>query len=298
MSTFIILIDRNTPEHWEYAKNNGFWDLQKDWRGLADGDTAYFWVTGTPGRVVGRAHLTSGKRPLPSNTTHAWSPGDARRGDYHYRIDLADFEDLPKVPLQWGEVRAATGAPGRLNPVTRIPDQGVSWLLRRLGLDQVVPRPKSTPAETLAGAWWEDSDATESETELERDMRTRIEASIVIRQGQGRFRRHVLMAYGAACCITGTTLEPVLDAAHISPYKGDHTDRPDNALLLRTDVHTLFDRHLVTVTPGGVVRVAPQLISTEYGAFEGQAVQPPRHGPSPSPDSLAEHNRQCTWFTD
>ena len=100
MATYILLIDRNVPQHWEYAKTNGFWDVQKNWQGLDEGDTAYFWVTGNPGRVVGRARLISGKEPLRPDEPHAWSPEDTRRGNYRYRVHLTDFEDIPNGELR------------------------------------------------------------------------------------------------------------------------------------------------------------------------------------------------------
>jgi putative restriction endonuclease len=290
MSTYVILIDRNTPEHWEHAKRNGFWDLQKDWRGLGGDDTVYFWVTGTPGRVVGRARATGDKRPLPPDAPHAWSDGDSRRGDYHYRIDLQDFHDLD-VRISWGEVAEHADAARRLNPVTEIPQQGVSWLEHRLGL--MVADPYWKAVDGIG----EDADGFINIDALGEDRRERVPRAVVIRRGQRVFRDELLRVYGRRCVVTGTTLVALLEAAHISPYRGDQTDRAENGLLLRADIHTLFDLHLLTIDAhDDTVRLTPELQNDEtYRSLEGHRID--FHDRlRPDPTLLAKHNAQCDWL--
>jgi putative restriction endonuclease len=62
------------------------------------------------------------------------------------------------------------------------------------------------------------------------------------RLGQTAFKTLVLTAYHRRCAITGAKIQPVLEAAHIRPVSSDGEHRVDNGLLLRSDVHTLFDR--------------------------------------------------------
>jgi putative restriction endonuclease len=69
------------------------------------------------------------------------------------------------------------------------------------------------------------------------------------RPGQRIFRASLLAAYGGACAITNEHSVPVLDAAHIRPYDDDGPDRVTNGILVRTDLHRLFDDGYVTVTP-------------------------------------------------
>ncbi len=70
------------------------------------------------------------------------------------------------------------------------------------------------------------------------------------RLGQGTFRIAVTAAYGGACAVTGEHSLPVLDAAHIRPYaEQGGTHEVSNGLLLRADIHRLFDAGYVTVTP-------------------------------------------------
>lgn len=68
------------------------------------------------------------------------------------------------------------------------------------------------------------------------------------RLGQGSFRSLVLDAYQNTCAITGEHTTPVLEAAHILPYSEHGPHSVNNALLLRSDFHTLFDRGYITVT--------------------------------------------------
>ena len=79
------------------------------------------------------------------------------------------------------------------------------------------------------------------------------------RLGQGAFRVVVTDAYGRHCAVTGEKTLPVLEAAHIRPVSRGGGHRADNGLLLRSDIHTLFDRGYVTVTPDFRFRVSPRL---------------------------------------
>lgn len=71
------------------------------------------------------------------------------------------------------------------------------------------------------------------------------------RLGQGTFRALVTDNYHRRCAVTGEKALPALDAAHIRPVADGGQHRLDNGLLLRSDVHRLFDAGYVTVTPDG-----------------------------------------------
>jgi putative restriction endonuclease len=70
-----------------------------------------------------------------------------------------------------------------------------------------------------------------------------------VRVGQFAFKALVQEAYGRRCAVTGDKIVPVLQAAHIRPVSQDGENRVDNGLLLRSDVHTLFDRGYLGVHP-------------------------------------------------
>lgn len=79
------------------------------------------------------------------------------------------------------------------------------------------------------------------------------------RLGQGLFSLAVRDAYDGACAVTHEHSRPVLEAAHIMPYGRGGEHRVDNGLLLRGDLHRLFDLGYVTVTPDYVFRVGDRL---------------------------------------
>jgi len=79
------------------------------------------------------------------------------------------------------------------------------------------------------------------------------------RLGQGSFRVLVTETYERRCAITQEKALPVLQAAHIRPVTKFGQHRIDNGILLRSDVHTLFDQGYITVTPDHRVRVSQRL---------------------------------------
>ena len=96
------------------------------------------------------------------------------------------------------------------------------------------------------------------------------------RLGQHAFQAVVLDAYHRSCAITGTKIRPVLQAAHVRPLTAGGQHRLDNGLLLRSDVHTLFDRGYLAVDTRYRLQVSPRL-RTEFGngeQFYARAGQP------------------------
>lgn len=80
-----------------------------------------------------------------------------------------------------------------------------------------------------------------------------------VRIGQGAFRLMVTEAYERACAITGDHTLPVLEAAHIRPYAESGPHLVNNGLLLRADLHKLFDEGYMTVTPDYHVEISPAI---------------------------------------
>jgi putative restriction endonuclease len=122
------------------------------------------------------------------------------------------------------------------------------------------------------------------------DARKRIEAQIVVRQGGKVFRKEALKNFKGRCAISGWDVEAVLEAAHIVPHRGPHTDQADNALLLRADLHTLFDRELLNIDPETRrIQLAPALEKGPYAAFAGQQV---RLGEGVTPETFRDRLHQ------
>ena len=79
--------------------------------------------------------------------------------------------------------------------------------------------------------------------------RTELECLILRRRGQCQFRNALRTVYGDRCLVTGCTTLAVLEAAHIGTHEGKDDHRPENGLLLRADIHTLFDLDLLGINP-------------------------------------------------
>ena len=102
------------------------------------------------------------------------------------------------------------------------------------------------------------------------DARKWVMASIVQREGQREFRDVLLDAYGYKCAVTGYDAPRALEAAHIIPYQGPRTNEAGNGLLLRADLHTLFDVGMIAVDPNRMaILVNDELKRSEYRHFEG-----------------------------
>lgn len=113
------------------------------------------------------------------------------------------------------------------------------------------------------------------------------------RVGQQRFRDAMFERFGTTCAITGAQPREVLDAAHLYSYANQGEHHLDGGLLLRADVHRLFDRLLVTIDPHTWrSAVAPPLLA-RYPALD-RLDSAPLQVPAelrPSADLLAEHHQ-------
>ncbi|MFQ5511988.1 MAG: HNH endonuclease [Candidatus Krumholzibacteriia bacterium] len=119
------------------------------------------------------------------------------------------------------------------------------------------------------------------------------------RLGQGAFRVLVTDAYERRCAITGERTLPVLQAAHIKPFAESGPNRVDNGLLLRSDLHILFDRGFLTIDKDHRVEVSRRIREEyengrDYYALRGKQLQvvPANYAERPSPDFVAWHNEE------
>lgn len=107
--------------------------------------------------------------------------------------------------------------------------------------------------------------------ELTRDERSYRQKRIAMRQGQQRFRESLITAYRGSCAVSGCSVEPVLQAAHIIDYRGTRSNDPRNGLLLRSDIHTLFDRGLIGINPDTLmIDVGSQIARSSYASLDSR----------------------------
>lgn len=122
------------------------------------------------------------------------------------------------------------------------------------------------------------SKLTEADRSLRRTLR-----SVLDRRGQPEFRRKLLAAYGGKCCVTGSMVEDVLEAAHIVPYATSGDNDTANGLLLRSDIHTLFDLGLLDVRSDYLINLHDALLASEYNNLQALFIKlpaDPQHLPS------------------
>ena len=119
------------------------------------------------------------------------------------------------------------------------------------------------------------------------------------RLGQGAFRVLVTDIYGRRCAVTQERTLPALDAAHIRPYSDGGKHEAHNGLLLRRDIHRLFDTGYVTVTPDFNFEVSHRIREEfengrDYYKLHGRRICiPKRLDLRPDAGSLAWHNEHC-----
>ncbi|MGA0555866.1 HNH endonuclease [Larkinella sp. VNQ87] len=80
-----------------------------------------------------------------------------------------------------------------------------------------------------------------------------------VRMGQGAFRLSVIDAYHKRCAITGEKTLPVLEAAHIKPFAEAGPNQTSNGILLRSDMHKLFDNGYITITPRFKIEISKRI---------------------------------------
>lgn len=120
----------------------------------------------------------------------------------------------------------------------------------------------------------------------------RVDAKVLLRPGQIEFRRKLDLIYGSKCCVSGCTVSWALEAAHIDPYRSTHSDSPSNGLLLRRDLHGLFDSGHLAVDPQSK-EVSFSAEAREWGGYGDlhrmavlSAPQPGFESDAPNPAAL------------
>lgn len=116
------------------------------------------------------------------------------------------------------------------------------------------------------------------------------------RLGQGAFRLVVTDLYERRCAITKERTLPALEAAHIRPYADGGEHSPSNGILMRRDIHSLFDQGYVTITPEHRFEVSRRIREEfengrHYYELHGSGIASPTvQSQQPDPSALRWHN--------
>lgn len=96
-----------------------------------------------------------------------------------------------------------------------------------------------------------------------------------IRNGQNIFKSRILKAYSNKCCITGEEIPELLEAAHIQNYRNSNSNHIQNGLLLRIDIHRLFDNNLLFIDKNYIIHISNLVVNKTYRQYHGCKIQLP-----------------------
>ena len=142
-------------------------------------------------------------------------------------------------------------------------------LKKRLGIEVGILNPTNSFPEK--GFVFSDIEKSELIAAKEKQMK-----EVTAREGQPAFRESILAAYKEVCCVTGCDVKAVLEAAHIVPYHGKSSNHVQNGLLLRSDIHKLYDTGMLVINPENLfIGISPELFDTEYVHFASKPITTP-----------------------
>jgi len=241
---------------------------------IRPGDRAYLLEQGNAIGIFGRGTVIGDpeKKPKPEPGDAAWRVligFEALRGDVlwdpveQFLVDEDRLLNLPVPKKQWQH---------RASGVTLATD--AARAIDKIIFDSVtIGRGQAT---------WVDREVARVSKLVEQRVRPE----------QQRFRRDTLDSY-RRCAVTGCVEEAALEAAHIAVRKASDINGLANGILLRSDIHRLFDGLLITLSEDGTrVEVSPELTDPMYAPLKAAVVARPDGGPPPSAENIQEHRNR------
>ncbi len=285
MTGWVGAIAVGTDANWDICKAHSLWGTPSgSGARVLRGDDLFLWKSGEGWLAHCRA-TTDARRPRDV-TEVPWP--EPQRYRYLFGIEVLSEPPVP-IAMRGAEGAALAGlqATIRLGQFPALDDRSTAAVA---ALFEPLPGTVDSALSDLLRA----AGIELSPTVDERDYAQRL---IAIRRGQQGFRQNLLRAFDRTCCVSGSRVEATLEAAHIRPYRGTGSHVAGNGLLLRADLHTLFDLRLMTVLPYGTVRMSPELRGSEYEDFnERQIRRPVDAAHAPDMAALTDHNALCTWL--
>jgi hypothetical protein len=216
--------------------------------------------------VVPSIDSNGGKAGFALATAVPSGRGARSKGCYWYDSGRPDYRHVLSVRVSHAEPTffsnathnsLSTNLSHRIKPVQRIRDEKLIEAVTSL---RAFFQPPAGPLPPFA---------------LGKEKRNRktIERQIAARQGQGPFRQNLLTFYSRQCAISTCGVPHVLEAAHIVPHSISALDDERNGILLRADLHTLFDKGLLGINPDTrKVELHPDIRETYGSSRAGEFV--------------------------
>jgi hypothetical protein len=247
------------------------WAMNQHRKVVAIGDSIYFYVSGSNAGIYVKGHVSSPLDELQNNDSFGrWKVG-------------VTFEALIEPPVTRNELLEDTVL------------SGVQVFTRSQGTNFIVTDEEALNIELLISDRLRPLKSNDSllqpheinEAILDSSVPDRVTRSIMQRRGQKSFRDKLLTAYGGRCAVTGDGPLDVLEAAHIEPYATSGLNHHTNGLLLRADIHTLFDLDLIRINPDTLrVETTAGLNGTSYSSLAGTELRKRLDGQAPNDDLL------------
>ena len=280
-----------------------FWQPggHSDFRALKPGG-AFLFKLKSPYNAIGGVGFFTAQSRLPLSL--AWDTFQTRNG-------FDTFEQFKAVIQKYrgnSDRNPTIGCIALTDPIFFEPEDWIStptnWA------KSIVQGKKYNTQDTIGAALWQNIEQTTAKylatnATVSKDLFTVAEGysqygnSMLskVRIGQGAFRLSVIDAYEKRCAITGEKTLPVLEAAHIKPFSELGPNHVVNGLLLRSDMHKLFDDGYITITPEFRVEVSNRIREEfnngrEYYQYHGKVLLnlPKLDNNRPLPLYLEYHN--------
>ena len=269
MSSWIIPISKNLPQHSRIALREKLWDMRTDQK-VKVGDLVYFYLP--PFGLVAMLEATESARPLQASDERPWLDSSTYKSRFHFDVlSTEPLRDAGPAQIQEGVGRRLVfSSPTELR--AKVEEEAVAAFFASTQIDTIVSQ-----------------DPVDIE-HMQTDHSGRRTVELRDRGNQSKFREDVRRAYRNTCAITGVTTPEAVEAAHIMPFRGPQTHRVDNGILLRRDLHRLYDVGLLSIDDKFVVTVASEVHDLEYRSLDGRVLDLSWLGENaPRPEFLAHH---------